>query len=356
MIQCRCDFGQKRMTHLHTFSRRRTDGRVSCRPSDLIFDAVATVTRCIILALSELTQHKFRSGNSSDDEQPWPQGPEDLLPFGPKDSIAGLELWVARQPQGYIIFKLAGRLARFYSPFGAEVLRNSKFALDWPCQHLEATIASCHEGDSSLLAQLDFFTLPIKAITVFFEDLLFTDLPRFKVMIFLCGDRLKPILTPLATILSSLPSDSESSGAQMMVSLFTSIVNAELDPETGNAMIKLDYNLFTKFDKTTEQKELEASIFLMNETRKLGCCNIQCPSQYGAVHSRLCSKCTLMRFCDEKVNVFSFIPGNTLTRIHHVVSKGCVEICSVAPQGCLCTDLLFERGSWLCRLVTLVDS
>jgi len=330
------------MTRLHT------DGRVSYRLSDLIFDAVATVTHCIILAL-ELTQHKFRTGCSSN-EQPWPQGPEDLLPFGPKDSVAGLELWVAGPPQGYIIFELAGRLARFYSPFGAEVIRNPNFARDRPCQHLKSAIASYHEGDSSVLAQL--VTPPIKTILVFFKDLLSIDLPRFKVMIFLGGDKFKPILTSLVTILSTLASKFPP-GVDVFVSFLASLANAERDPETGDAIVKLDHNLI---DKTTmERDEVQTSFLQMGETRKMGCCNIQCPSQYEAIQSRLCSKCTLMRFCDEKVNVFPFIPGNTLTRIHRVVSKGCVEICSVTPQGCLCTDILFERGSW-CRLVTLVDS
>jgi hypothetical protein len=117
--RCRCDFGQKGMRRLHTPSKGRTHSATD--PQAQVFDALATVAKCVILALSGLTKHQFRSGNSTNGEQRWPQGPEDLLPFGPKDSVAGLDLWVRGLPNAYFIFELAGALALFYAPFGAEV-------------------------------------------------------------------------------------------------------------------------------------------------------------------------------------------------------------------------------------------
>ena len=354
LIQCRCDFRQKGMRWLHTPSRCRTDGLSTASGTDLVFDAVATVIQCVILALSELTQHKFRTGNSSDDERPWPQGPEDLLPFGPKDSVDGLELWAAQVPNGYSIFELAGHLASFYGPFGVEVFQypNYTFPLARTFQHLRAAITFYHEGDSSPLAREHFFTLPIITIFQFFDALFSIDLNHFKKMIFLRGDWLKPTLTSLTTLLPILPPEHHSR-IRMFVSWITSFANAKWDPKTEVVEAELDYSLLEETTKQLDQ--LEVYFHAMRETRKLGCWNIQCPSQYEAIHTRLCGRCTLIRFCGEKVSVFN--PGNTPTGIKVCpVSKGCVEVCSTTPQGSLRKGLLFERSSWLCRLVTLVDN
>lgn len=172
LVLCRCDFGQTEMKKLHAHTSCRTNGRVSDSGLDLVFDAVGTVIQCIILALSGLSQHKFRTGTSTDDEQPWPQGPKDLLPFGLRDSVAGLDLWAVRPPNGYPIFSLAGRLATFYAPFATEIFQNSTFALARPCQHLKAIIKIYHDGDSSPLARKRFFTTPLNQILQFLDDLL----------------------------------------------------------------------------------------------------------------------------------------------------------------------------------------
>jgi len=301
LVQCRCDFGQTGMRPLHAPTSCRTNGRVSDSGSDLVFDAVATVIRCITLALSGLSQHKFRTGRSTDDEQPWPQGPKDLLPFGLKDSVAGLDLWVLRPPNGYLIFSLAGRLATFYAPFATEIFQNSTFALARPCQHLKAIIKFYHDGDSSPLARERFFTTPMGQILQFLDDLLQVDAIRYRRMIVVHGDWLKPILPPLTTILSSQPSESLWIRTRMQVNFLNTYANGKLDPKTGVPLVKFDLHLFDEAMETLDL--LEQAFYLMRDTRKLGCCNLQCPLQSEVNRLRLCSRCNLIRFCGKKVSV-----------------------------------------------------
>jgi len=264
---------------------------------------VATVIQCILLALSGLSQHKFRTGNSTDGEQPWPQGPKDLLPFGPKDSVAGLDLWVVRPPNGYTIFSLAGRLATFYAPFATEIFRNFTFTLVRPCQHLEAIITFYHEGDSSPLARERFFTSPINQILQFLDDLLQVDPVRYRRMIVVRGGWLKPILTPLTTILSSQPSEPLWIRTRMQVNFLNTYANAKLDPNTGVPLVKFDLDLFAEAAET--MNPLEQAFYLLRDTRKLGCCNFHCPLQSEVIHLRLCSRCNLVRFCGKKVSAIA---------------------------------------------------
>ena len=311
LIPCRCDFGQKGMRRLHT---PRRGGTLSANGLDLLFDAVTAVAQCITLALSELTKHKFRTGKSSNGEQSWPQGPEDLLPFGPKDSVAGLELWVAGPPgTGCTIFKLAGRLATFYAPFAVEVFQypHFTFPLVRPCHRLKDAITFYHEGDSSPLARDRFFTYPINAIFRFFDNLSDVDTQRFHLMIVARGNLLKPIFTPLTTILSTLPP--EWNQVRGFVSYLSSFAYAEPDPETGSVSVKLDVD---QLAETVDM--LQGAFHMMGTARKMGCWNIRCPSHSEVIHSRLCSRCTLIRFCGEKVSIITFVPGDIPTTTNHV--------------------------------------
>lgn len=321
LARCRCDFGQKGMRRLHNPSRGRT---LSARePKRQFFLAMATVSRCIVLVLSELTKHKFRTGNSSNGEQPWPLGPEDLLPFGPKDSVAGLGIWVAGMPDAYFLFELAGCLASFYAPFGAEVFQYPHFTISmiWPCRHLNSAIKFYQEGNSSLLARERFFTSRIETIFRFFDYLFEIDIHLFHVMIMSCGSWLKPILTPLMTILAKLPP--EWSEIRAFVSHIRANVYAEADPTTGIMTAKYDFSQL--FEAVGQLDTLEEAFCRMGRARKQGCLNVQCSSHTETIHSRLCSRCSLIRFCGEKVCVlpfrfwkYKFTPC--------LVSKGRVEI------------------------------
>ncbi|KAG1772982.1 hypothetical protein EV702DRAFT_976237 [Suillus placidus] len=299
LMTCHCDFGQKGMRNLHKPPRYRIDGRVQVAAAILVFDAVTTVSNCLILALADLTQHKFRSGNANAREQPWPQGPEDLLPPGPKDSLVGLEHWVAAAPLGYIVFKLAGHLAKFYVPFAREVFQSPHFtiALARPVEHLKEAVKFYDEDDSSPLARTHFFTYPVVAILEFLENLLDCDTPQFNIMITARGRWISLILARLTTIMSTLPR--EWSKTRTFVQYLTAFANAELDPVTGVAMIKFERKLMTELPHFDE---LENAFNVMVDTRKMGCWNTTCSLALDTIHSRLCSKCNLIRFCGKKAS------------------------------------------------------
>jgi len=180
-----------------------------------------------------------------------------------------------------------------------------------PCQYLESAITFYQKGDSSPVVREQSFTLCIKTIFRFFDYLFEIDIHQFHVMIMSCGGLLKPILTPLTTILSILPP--EWCEIRAFVSHITSNVYAEADPATGIMIAKYDFSQL--FEAAGQLDVLEEAFRRMGNTRKQGCWNVQCPSGTEAIHSRLCSKCSLIRFCGEKVCVNTFVPGNIPTRI-----------------------------------------
>jgi hypothetical protein len=304
LARCRCDFSQAGMRRLHKPSRDRIDGRVQVDNFVLLFDAVATLSNCLILALSDLTQHKFRTGNIINGEQRWPQGPEDLLPHGPKDSVVSLEHWVAGAPLGYIIFKLVGCLALFHVPFAREVFQspNFTFALARPVQHLKEAVKFYEEGDSSPLARTHFFTHPVMIIFEFFDNLSCCDRPQFNTMMIARGPWISPILARLMTILSTLPpSWSKTRSFARHIKAFA---NAECDLATGVSVVKFERS--EVLAELPYRDTLQDDFHTMVGARRMGCWNITCSSASEAIHSRLCSKCNLIRFCGEKASLLFF--------------------------------------------------
>ena len=322
LILCQCDLSRARMRNLHNPSQYGDDDPLFGCIS--LFEAVATVSNCIILALADSTQHKFR--NASSKQNYWPRGPEDLLPYGPKKSLIGLELWVTAPPFGHFIFKLAGSLASFYAPFAQEVfqLPYSTFALVRPIQHLEAAVAFYDEDNSSFfthpiravseffrtlgqsdrarfisfLVHTSLFAYPVKAVFEFFHALGECDRSRFNIMIIAHGHWILPILARLTTILSRLPM--EWSETRTQVQFLTALVN--IDPVTRSIILS-EHELSTRLPSLDA---LEGAFDEIVGIRKRGCCNITCSSASQAAHSQLCHKCDLIRFCGKKVSVCPF--------------------------------------------------
>jgi hypothetical protein len=310
LIMCRCDFqvSQTGMRRLHKPTRDRIDGRVGVNVFVCLFDVVATICNCLILALADLTQHKFRTGNIVTGEQRWPQGPEDLFPYGPKDSVVGLEYWVTtKRSFGCIIFKLAGCLALFHVPFAQEVFQSPEFtfALALPVEHLEEAVKFYEEGDSSPLARTHCFTYPVMTIFEFFDNLLHCDAHQFNRMTVARRHWISPVLARLTIILSQLPLNW--SKTRSLVQHLTVYANAEVDPVTGFPLITIDRELLTEHSDL-----LEDAFNTMVDARKMGCWNITCSSASEVIHSRLCSQCNLIRFCGEKVRAFFLLLCHSL--------------------------------------------
>ncbi|KDR79221.1 hypothetical protein GALMADRAFT_223461 [Galerina marginata CBS 339.88] len=299
LTRCRCDFGQPGMERRHRAFRPRQDERTTLSGVELIFDAVATVSNCLVLALADLTQQKFRNARATG-EQPWPQGPEDLLPYGPEDSLLGLENWVSAPPLGYIIFKLAGSLAIFYVPFAKEVLRSPfTFCFAAPIEHLSEAIKfyDDHGWDSLPLARTHLFTYPVKTIFEFFDTLRQCDAAQFNTIVGRRGSWISSVLARLTTILPTLPMDwSKIRRAVRFMAIFA---NTEYDPATGVGVITLEPEQFIEFAAPFSDG-LEKAFKEIIEVRKMGCWNTTCSSGAEIIHSRLCGKCNLLRYCGEK--------------------------------------------------------
>ncbi|KZP19713.1 hypothetical protein FIBSPDRAFT_862409 [Athelia psychrophila] len=285
LTACSCDFRQTGMRQLHKPSRFRPDGRTQIDTTTLVFDAVATVSNCLVFALADLTQHKFRNANTNKaGDRNWPQGPEDLLPLGPKDSLVGLELWVAGAPLGYIIFKLIGG---FQTP-------NFTMPLARPIQHLEEAVKFYDGGDPSPLARTHFFTYPVMTIFEFFSNLQRCDTAEFNMMITRRGSWISPVLARLTTIGATLPQ--EWGKTRLLMAFMSAWANAEIAGGVATAVLERKH-----FTELPSFDALEKAFNEMVDTRKVGCVNIVCASlPTEVIHSRLCSRCDLVRFCGEK--------------------------------------------------------
>ena len=341
LTACSCDFGQTGMRQLHKSSRYQLDGRVQVDKITLIFDAVTTVSNCLILALASLTRHKFRNANANKaGDLNWPQGPADLLPHGLKDSLVGLELWVAGAPDGYNIFTLVRHLSLFYVPFAHEVLKSPNFAVARPVEHLKKAVRFYDEGDSSPLARTHFFTSPVMTVFEFFDGLQRCDTPQFNIMIVSGGSWISPVLARLTTILAPLPQ--EWSKTRLLVAFMSALANAKID--RGVVTVKFDRESFTELPSFDAVKEAFKEMFA---ARRVGCMNIACPSVPAEViHSRLCSRCNLVRYCGEGVSNLSLIHFAITILIAEesfAVPKGGLEMRYISPQALLHNHSLFER-------------
>lgn len=310
---------------------------------EYLFDMVYIVATCLLLVINDLTQHKFRSGTVITGEKRWPQGPDDLLPYGPKDSVLGLELWVSIPPLGYILFRLAGRLALCHVPFAREVFRPPKytFTLVLPFQHLLAALLF-HDlpGNLSSNQRTHYFTHPVMMIFDFFDHISQFDVSRYDLMI--TGKSwLLPILARLSTILAPLPAD-EWLHTRMKVLYLTAFASAKFDPVTRTAEVKFDREKILK--ELRQGDELEPVFIMMVEARRLGCSNISCSSESEIIHSRLCAKCNLIRFCGKEVSLFFPLSFTQLGWTNQSVPKGGMEPCFSSSQISLRKNLLCERS------------
>ncbi|KAF8899498.1 hypothetical protein CPB84DRAFT_1747853 [Gymnopilus junonius] len=120
LTHSRCTFNRPWKTP-HFSNRSRPTGRVIFQVAGYVYDVVSTISTCLILAISNLTQDKFYNGTTTSGKKLWPQNSEDLLPFGSTATIAGLRLWLSTPAEGHVIYKLAVRLALYHAPFSREI-------------------------------------------------------------------------------------------------------------------------------------------------------------------------------------------------------------------------------------------
>ncbi|KAF8899492.1 hypothetical protein CPB84DRAFT_1142075 [Gymnopilus junonius] len=298
LAQCRCSTLQSRRI-LHYPNGLRPDERLDVQDRIPIFDVVSTVSKCIILALSNLTQDKFHSGTTSSGKKIWPQSPEDLLPYGPNATLAGFVLWLNDPPEGVVIFKLAVRLALFYSPFSEKVF-DAELVAGKAVLHLAVATVFYGKGDPSPRARLCRFTQPVLAVLQFFEDLTICDISAF-FHVFIGGHQwVKKVFEPVRDILRTMPE--EWNKTLRILGYIIGASQASFD-EDGIISINVGSAADVRIIQDYPNDEgVEYLSRIIVEARSMGCWNVTCTSALGRGQLRVCRKCDLLRFCNEEAS------------------------------------------------------
>ncbi|KAF8874444.1 hypothetical protein CPB84DRAFT_1752961 [Gymnopilus junonius] len=286
LTECHCAFPRSRKNP-HYPNRIQTDGRFALGDSVRVFDVVFTVSTCIILALTNLTQDKFYTSMTSSGKTLWPQSPEDLLPYGPNATLTGLTLWLDDPPEGVIIFKLAVRLALYHAPFSKKVF-DPELAVGRTVLHL-ATATGYYNKGLSPRQCLRLFTKPVLAVLDFFEDLTICDIAGFLNM-FIGGHAwVQRVFPPVRDILRTMPYE----WAKTIRILGYIIGCADADwNEDGVLSINVGTaaDMLLLHDLPQVNSGAEHALRALIQARNNGCWNVTCPSASGDDIKLRCQK------------------------------------------------------------------
>ncbi|KAF6751417.1 hypothetical protein DFP72DRAFT_1047739 [Ephemerocybe angulata] len=251
----------------------------------------------ITVALSSLTTLKFRPqiAGVDDQDQPWPQSSEDLLPAGLPGSVQGLENWTREKGGTSKVFSLAKALSTHYRPFALALLQppDYTFAISRPLVHLTAVMDFYQYHSKS--TSTPGFEDTASAVFDFFQVFFMQDpADTFDEMIRAKVDEMAPVFERLAAIISSFPGRSGSGPAPqdqwseilIGIQLFLSLGGKRTTLDAGVAQLAQDM-----------VDPVRDAVSGMAEARKGGCANLLCPKKIGSVYAKLCSKCDLIRFC-----------------------------------------------------------
>ncbi|KAJ2913526.1 hypothetical protein MD484_g6909, partial [Candolleomyces efflorescens] len=262
------------------------------------------------LTLNESTQHKFRQQKTGEkaENQPWPLGPDDLLPYGVQGSIEGLSTWASGEYgfEGEVI-QLGTSLSTLYRPFAQELLRSQSFSVDILFRHLRRVIDQYTKGapiDASLGRDLKF-EYEVSRTLEFHSPLI--DLDQAKYLEMVTGKAwIASIYEDLMSILAVSP-DQTWRTQSVMIYVGLAHAQAKIDPATGKHKVVLDPK---EIDRLMPVYNDHASAFeTMARARRGACGNITCPDDFEGTRSRLCTKCNLLRYCGQKVIVSSTLGG-----------------------------------------------
>lgn len=181
LCSCRCDMKQNGMAEAHIPEKptyRPQGSSTNCSSVSTIMESLAALGRlmCMAMKMAHLTRNKFFGDDNRNKagQLMWPQGPQDLLPHGLGDSVAGLDLWF-REDGGQLVIPLFVALVRFYQPFAASLVDPPAFtvALVRPLRHLTKVIEN-HEQHIPLTmedaaSEYGDFNYSVRTILLFFE-------------------------------------------------------------------------------------------------------------------------------------------------------------------------------------------
>ena len=284
--------------------------------SEYLHHTIRSLCRLLMAVLAEMPQTKFRSEKTgrSSSAQPWPQDPDDLLPYGVEDSVEGLALWLGGEygfePE---LFYLAGRLGHFHLPFAREILRAPfKLSITLPLRQAEHWMDLHQSGkpyDLSPEKRTQLFATRICDVLSFFQFLFLAEPGAYYG--FLRSHRLLhiPTLKRLAIYLStlSIPEDGLGYVDQGMtikdVGIIASALRGMVEREVGMGEHARKFGL-APISNLPQLTDPEHVYTLIITVRRGGCWNISCLSdeaQGSTLPSRLCSNCNILRYCGQTV-------------------------------------------------------
>lgn len=278
-------------------------GGIPAEPNAKLMHAVFIVCRLIAIALEGTTKSKFKGSqpvNLSIDA-PWPASPEDLLPYGISDSIAGLELW-EEQPGGESIFGLAGAMVQFYQPFADAFFQQPDydFILRRPLRQL-GTAMDAYQSNTGNKTSASQFEHIAGAVTSFLGAHLMHNYSGHFINMLISQKRIAfPVFDRMWGIVRSRPPQDAIRGC---IATLRDLCKLVIDPESGEPFLPPGESMDASDTIPGPVDEVEDALSHMFHVRSGGCLNPTCSSNREGIYTRLCSNCKIVRFCGVEVRM-----------------------------------------------------
>lgn len=303
-------------------------GYVPGNGKQIIAQTVLCLANLINGQIEKLHQHKFRTehANKEAGSQPWPQGPDDLLPFGVKNSVEALIQWVSGDFKCEAsIFTLTGKLATFYEPFAKEVLAPPfTLALKQPIRHLDRIMKRQPDPELTLEENATQFVTEARGVVSLFNSLGMVDKGGLDTALFPMGEWAFPIFNRVEKHLLALPLPQHSyRDVLRRVGDYAGLYKMQqaiMNPGEGTS------DDFMKWLNPEGVDDVEEAFNSMAIAKKGLCWNAHCPSGGTGVRARFCSQCKFIRYCSEECQREAW---KSKTAPH---KRLCLMICALKEQ------------------------
>ena len=297
LCSCRCDLENRTIFMQHLGGKKN---RWASNKNEQLLHAVFHVGTWICAVLRGTTKSKFKLGQLSKASATaaWPASPEDLLPYGPADSVDGLQLWVM-EPGADGIYLVATALVEFYQPFAEANFRapDYVFALERPLQYIEEAMEPYVRNPNDPRAALHLERT--RFIHLFLRAHLLNNYSgRFVNMLVFKKERAYPVMNKLWGLVAGRPLDDE---IRSGTALIRDLCKFEFHPRTGEPYLPAGQTMDAADTIPGPSNEVEDALSHMYQVRSGGCLNPTCKSNRDGVTTRLCGRCSIVRYCGEEV-------------------------------------------------------
>ncbi|RXW24380.1 hypothetical protein EST38_g1463 [Candolleomyces aberdarensis] len=262
---------------------------------------IGTFTTLLSLVLGDLTRGRFRNRKSDKpaDAQPWPLGPDDLLPYGMKASVEAFSGWAGGnygfEPH---VLQFVGKVASFYLPFCQEVVRPPyKLSAILPLQQLENAMKRYADPSlGEITERATEFESEVRLASNILQDIGL--ISQSNVFFTVDSKRTLSVFKRLLEHLSRLPIPREIF-ADMLPQFEDYVVIAQSHVDEDEGRIPQLGELLSRITLPSEDDPQEG-YNMMVIARRGGCWNISCIANSEGLRTPLCAQCDLIRYCSKK--------------------------------------------------------